>query len=104
MFVVVLEFPVANEEKKEELDALLHSEEGLAFTKKAKGFINVEYGWADDKRGYKIWWGWEKWSSKEDYLNYLNGRKSDSTFADKFFSITPNGPRPHEIDIVEELK
>ena len=54
MLVVLLQFPVSSEEKKLELDELLHSPDGLAFTKKQKGFISVEYGWADDKNGYKI--------------------------------------------------
>lgn len=101
MFVVLLQFPVDSEEKKIELDKLLNSSDGLAFTKKQKGFISVEYGWADDKKGYKTWWGWEKWSSKKEYETYLQGRKADNIFADKFFSITPDGPKPHEIGDVD---
>ena len=98
MFVVLLQFPVSSSEKKAELEQLLNSDEGLAFTMSQKGFISVEYGWAEDKAGYQTWWGWEKWSSKEDYDNYLKSRRADEKWIKKFFDITPDNPKPHEIE------
>ena len=103
MFIVLVQFPVSSPEKKAELEKLLNSDEGLAFTKSQKGFISVEHGWSTNDEGIQTWWGWEKWNSKEDYKNYFLKRKQDTKWIKKFFDITPESEliKPHEIDNVE---
>ena len=101
MHVILLQFRVANPQKKEELEQLLKSPEGLAYTQSQKGFISVEFGWTKDANGNETWWGWEKWETKEDFENYVAKRREDVEWANKFFSIT-DSQKPLWIENLEK--
>ena len=66
---MLIQFPIKRE-KKETWVSLLQSDSGLPYAKNMKGFISAEYGFSDNENTGLIWHLWEKWETKEDYLNY----------------------------------
>jgi len=80
--------------KKAELEAMLFSPEGVAFTEKQKGFLSGESGYTKDRDGNLSFVIWSKWETREDYTNYLSTpeRSEGSKFVQTMMAVIAGPP------------
>ena len=93
MKTILIQIPLLAD-KKAEWDLMINHPEGIALTRKQKGFISAEFGYTTDVDGNLMWNLWEKWETQKDFENYnaIPERLEDSKFMQSFGTVAAGPP------------
>mgnify|MGYP001181451235 FL=1 len=93
MKTILIQIPLLAD-KKAEWDLMINHPEGIALTRKQKGFISAEFGYTTDVDGNLMLNLWEKWETQRDFENYnsIPERLEDSKFMQSFGAVAAGPP------------